>query len=135
MVAPSGDRMMRVPPTATGGNCAADRLVELLRGQVSEEIRVELADRCLIANAETAVHYLDGQLAVCRRIAVRDAPHIFQILDQALRAHDVTGHAVAQEHEVLAARLSAKVSVERQESVDAGRRGAEVMGHDLGGIK
>ena len=30
MVAPSGHRMMRVPPTAAPGDCAADRLVELL---------------------------------------------------------------------------------------------------------
>src|SRR5918997_3625659 len=56
MIAPSGDRMMRVPPTATRGNCAANRLVELLRGQIAEEVRVELADRRLVANAETAVH-------------------------------------------------------------------------------
>src|SRR5829696_6785357 len=109
MVAPSGNRMMRVPPTATRGDGAADRLVELLRGQVAEEVGIELADRRLVAHAETAVHDLDGQFAVRRRIAIGDAPDILQILDEPLRAHDVTGHPVAQQHEMLAARLGAKV--------------------------
>src|SRR5215203_7432629 len=52
MVAPSGDRMMRVPPTATRGDCAADRLVELLRSQLTEEVGVELTDGRPVANAE-----------------------------------------------------------------------------------
>src|SRR5215207_9716282 len=135
MVAPSGNRMMRVPPAAASGDCAADRIVELLRGQIAEEVGVELADRRLVTNAQTAVHDLDGELPVCRRIAVGNPPNIFQILDKPLRTHDVTGHAVAQEHEVLAARLGAKVGIERQESVDPSRGGAEVMGYDLGGVE
>src|SRR5918997_4218588 len=134
MVAPSGDRVMRVPPTAARGDCTVDRLVELLRSQIAEEVGVELTDRRLVANAETAVDDLNGQFAVSGRIAVGDSPGILQILDQALRAHDVAGHTVAQKHEVLAARLGAKVGVERQESIDAGRGGAEVMGYHLGGL-
>src|SRR3954454_16419101 len=89
MVAPGGNRMMRVPPTATRGDCTADRLVELLRGQVTEEVGIELADRRLVAHAETAVHDLDGEFTVSGRTAVGDTPGIFQILDQALRAHDI----------------------------------------------
>ena len=62
-------------------------------------------------------------------------PDVFQILNQPLRAHDVTRHAVAKKHEVLAARLGAKVCIERQEPIDAGRGGAEVMRYDLGGVQ
>jgi hypothetical protein len=39
---------------------------------------------------------------------------------------------VTQEHEVLAAGLGTKVGVERQESVDPCRGGAEVLGYHLG---
>src|SRR5215217_1924245 len=134
MVAPSGDRMMRVPPTAPCGDGAADCLVEFLGSQIAEEVGVKLADRRLVAYAETAVHDLDGQFAVRRCIAVGDSPDIFQILDEPLRTHDVTGHAMAEQHEVHATRLGAKVGVERQESIDASRGGAEVMGYDLGGV-
>src|SRR5215213_8741291 len=84
MVAPRGNRMMCVPPTATRGDCAADRLVELLRGQVAKEVGIELADRCLVANAETAIHDLHGQFTVRRRVAVGDPPDILQILNKPL---------------------------------------------------
>ena len=63
---------MRVPPTAAGGNGAADGLVELLGREIAEEVGVELADRRLVADAEAAVDDLDGQFAVCRRVAVGD---------------------------------------------------------------
>src|SRR5918995_4663340 len=81
MVAPGGDRMMRVPPTATCGNGAADGLVERLGCEIAEEVGVELADRRLVADAETAVHDLDGQFAVRRSVAIGNSPDIFQILD------------------------------------------------------
>ena len=38
---------------------------------------------------------------------------------------------MAQQHEVFAPRFGAKVGIERQESVDAARRGSEVFGDDL----
>src|SRR3954464_15800183 len=69
MVAPSRHRMMRVPPTAACGDCAADRLVELLGSKIAEEVGVELADRRLVADAQTTIHDLDGQFPVGRRIA------------------------------------------------------------------
>src|SRR5215213_2679113 len=84
MVAPSGDRMMRISPTAATSDGVADCLIEHLGRQVAEEVRVELADRRLVAHAEAAVHDLDGQFPVSRCIAVGDPPHIFQILDQPL---------------------------------------------------
>ena len=88
-----------------------------------------------VADAEAAVDDLDGQFAVRGGAAVGDAAVVFQVLDQALRAHDIAGHAVAEEHEVVAARLGAKVGIEGQQAVDAAGRRAEVLGDDLGGFK
>src|SRR5215211_4850253 len=51
MVAPSGDQMMRVPPTAAAGDCAANRLIERLGREITKEVGIELADRRLVANA------------------------------------------------------------------------------------
>ena len=76
--------MMRVPPTSARGDCIADRLVELLWCEIAEVVRIELADRRHIANPETAIHDLHGQFAVRGRIAVGNAPHVFEILNQPL---------------------------------------------------
>src|ERR687889_676270 len=106
MAAPVDRHMcVGIAPTAASGDCIANCGVQTLCRQVAVEISVQFAERCDIARSKAAVHYLDGQLAVSGGSTVADAVLVFQLLYQALRAHDVAGHAVAKEHEMAAARL------------------------------
>ena len=93
-------------------------LVERFDREIAVVVGVELEDRRAVADAKAAVDDLDGQLAVGGGAAVVNALGVLQILDQTLRTHDVAGHAVAEQHEVLAAGLGAEVGVEREQAVD-----------------
>jgi hypothetical protein len=132
MITPCGNWMMGVSPTPAARYRTTNRHVELFRSEVAMEVGIEFANRRSVANSETAVDDLDGEFAVGRCSAVCYAPNVFQILHQALRAHDVTRHAMTQEHEMVATGLGAKVGIKGEKAIDASRGGAKVFGHDLG---
>jgi len=84
MIAPRGNRMMRVPPTAAPGDGAANSHIELFRSEISEKVGVELADWRAVAHPQTAIDDLDGQFTVGGRTPVINPPNVFEILDEAL---------------------------------------------------
>src|SRR5690606_7654430 len=112
-----------------------EHVIERLDGQMTVIGVSEFHDRSPVANAETAVHDLYGQLAIGSRSAVDDAVSILQFVYELLRAHHEAGHPVAEEHEVIATRLGAEVGIEGQEAVNAVRGRAEMRGHHLGGLE
>ena len=61
-----------------------NRDIELFRSEVAKKVGVEFADRRSIADSETAIYDLDGQLAVSCRSTIADPPYIFQVFDKAL---------------------------------------------------
>jgi hypothetical protein len=135
MVTPSSRGLMGVSPTSARGNCGAKGFVQLVDGEIAMKVGVEFADRRAVTHAETAIDDLNRQFAICRRSAVDNAPYILKVLHQPLRAHDIAGHAMAEEHEVVAARRGTKVGIEGQEPVDAASGRAEMVGDDLRGLE
>src|SRR5215203_850925 len=86
----------------------------------------------MVTDTQASVDDLYGELPVRGRAAIFDAISSLKFLHELLRTHHVAGHPVAEQHEVLAARLGPKVCVEGEQTVNAVRRRAEMLGDDLG---
>src|SRR5579884_1793030 len=84
---------------------ALDDLVQRFGCELAVVDVVHLDQGRQVADAEATVHHLQRQLAIGGRLAIADAPGLLQVLDELLGAEHVAGHAVAEHHEVVAARL------------------------------
>lgn len=107
-------------PSRPSPNDFGNRLVETVHVQMAEIfVMVDLHGRSKLANSQTAVHNLNGQLTIRSRFVTANAIARLQLINQLLTAGNVAGCAVAEKHEVIAGWLRSKIGIERQESENA----------------
>lgn len=107
--------------------------IELLNVELAVVVVVvELDNRSEIADAEAAIDDLYGQLSIGGCLPAGDPVAVSQLFNQVLAAANETRSPVTEQHEVVAWLLGAKVSIEREQTINAVFADPKMLGHQPG---
>lgn len=111
-----------------------DGFVELLNVELAVVVVVVKLDyRCLIANTETPIDYLNREFAIGGGFTIGDPVAIPQFVNEILASTDKAGCSVAEQHEMVAWLVGSEVSIKGKQPVNAVLGNAKVFGNHPGG--